>query len=399
MRAQRMVTAQLKQIPFMFQVNAALKARLLESRRSRLLDHYAALSSLEVDAIAMMRRRLIERGVDLRARELGDLNLFWIGANKEQDNSGLLQGLRRFGDVEEFVSADGSYGPRYPLHRTIEPRVVAENDASLVRQIQIAQARRPLDAVLGQVWRYLFSEESLGRIQALGIPVLNISMDDRLPELWMRRSGLRLGAVGLGGVTDLVLTTSPETCRWYAFEGVPAVFFPLGSDPDLFRPSGENLYDILFVGSRYGYRERLVAALQQEGLPIHVYGPGWPLGPLESREVAGAFSSARIVLGVGTVGYSTNVYTLKLRDFDGPMSGALYLTHRNPDLLSLYREDEEIVCYDSTEECVRKVRYYLSHETERVRVAAGGLSRARSDYTWSVRFTDLFKRIGLLAHN
>jgi spore maturation protein CgeB len=246
------------------------------------------------------------------------------------------------------------------------------------------------------MWRYLYSSDALERIGGLGIPVINISMDDRLPELWIERRGVRLGALGLANATDLVLTTSPETRSWYGAEGVPAAYFPLASDPALFSPSGEYRYEVLFVGSRYGYRERLVRTLERAGIPITVYGPGWPNGSLNGTEVAHAFSSSRIVLGVGTVAHTSHTYTLKLRDFDGPMSGALYVTHRNPDLLALYREDEEIVCYEDASDCARKLKHYLSDETNRVRIARAGLRRARAEFTWETRFASLFRRIGLL---
>ena len=100
---------------------------------------------------------------------------------------------------------------------------------------------------------------------------------------------------------------------------------------------------------------------------------------------------------MGTVAHTSHTYTLKLRDFDAPMSGALYVTHRNPDLLALYREDQEIVCYESTDECAQKLKHYLSNEADRSRIATAGRERARADYTWEARFAELFRRIGLLA--
>jgi len=394
----RIAAASLRRNPLAYRANAALKAWLLESRRARLLRRYASAPPVsDTDAFAAMRARLAARGVRQRALPRGALNLFWVGANESQDNGGLLRGLALFGRVEVFRSADGRYGPRYPVGASVDPAVVAQNDAALEAQVAAAQERRPLDALLGQMWRYVYSAEALRRIAARGIPVMNISMDDRLPELWLDRGGLRLGAVGLGAATDLVLTTSPETRPWYAAEGVPAAYFPLASDPTLFSPSGEHTYEVLFVGSKYGYRERLVRTLRQAGVPISVYGPGWPEGSLDGTQVAQAFSRSRIVLGVGTVAHTTHTYTLKLRDFDAPMSGALYVTHRNPDLLTLYREDKEIVCYESADECARKLKHYLSNEAERSRIATAGLERARSEYTWEARFADLFRQTGLVA--
>ena len=394
----RLAREGLRRNPIAYRANAALKSWLLGSRRARLLRRYAgAATQSDADAFAAMAARLARRGVRPGAKARGALNLFWVGANESQDNGGLLRGLALFGHVEAFHSADGRYGPRYPVGAPVDPAVVARNDAALEAQVAAAHDRAPIDALLGQMWRYVYSAEALGRIAVRGIPVVNISMDDRLPELWLERDGMRLGAIGLGAATDLVLTTSPETRSWYGAEGVPAAYFPLASDPTLFSPTGERRYEVLFVGSRYGYRERLVGAIRRAGVPITVYGPGWPDGSLDGAEVARAFSSSRIVLGVGTVAHTSNTYTLKLRDFDAPMSGALYVTHRNPDLLALYREDEEIVCYESTAECARKLAHYLSNEPERARVAAAGLARARAEYTWEARFADLFRRMGLLA--
>ena len=52
------------------------------------------------------------------------------------------------------------------------------------------------------------SKEVLLSIQSMGVPTLNISMDDRLPENWSTIDDIRLGSVGLADGFDLVLTTS-----------------------------------------------------------------------------------------------------------------------------------------------------------------------------------------------
>src|SRR5262249_32633673 len=98
----------------------------------------------------------------------------------------------------------------------------------------------------------------------------------------------------------------------------------------------------------------------------------------------------KIVLGVGTIGYCEDFYALKMRDFDGPMSGSCYVTHDSPDLRLVYKVGEELVTYRSVDDCVEKVRWYLSHEDERERVARAGRARALADHTWEHRFKELF---------
>jgi spore maturation protein CgeB len=80
-----------------------------------------------------------------------------------------------------------------------------------------------------------------------------------------------------------------------------------------------------------------------------------------------------------------------MRDFDGPMSGSCYVTHDNPDLRMVYKVGEEVVTYRSIDDCIDKVRWYLSHEDEREHVAGLGRARALAEHTWDKRFGGLFE--------
>ena len=208
---------------------------------------------------------------------------------------------------------------------------------------------------------------------------------------------MALGPVALGNVTDLVLTSTPEVRAWYTAEGVRSIYLPLASDPAFYAPRETRRYRASFVGSRYGIRERIVQAVWRAGIPLEVFGPGWPNGALRAEDVARVFGESEIVLGVGTVGHTDDVYTLKLRDFDAPMSGAMYVTHRNPDLLQLFEDGREIVTYRTDEECVEAVSWYLAHPDQRAAIAIRGLDRARGEHTWDRRFRGLFRDLGLVA--
>jgi spore maturation protein CgeB len=123
---------------------------------------------------------------------------------------------------------------------------------------------------------------------------------------------------------------------------------------------------------------------------VAAYGSGWDSGRLETKDVPQLFAQSKIVLGVGTIGHCEDFYALKMRDFDGPMSGSLYLTHANPDLDLLYRVGQEIVTYTSIDDCIHKAKWFLDHDDERERVAQSGRVRASTDHTWDKRFADLF---------
>jgi hypothetical protein len=59
------------------------------------------------------------------------------------------------------------------------------------------------------------------------------------------------------------------------------------------------------------------------------------------------------------------IYKLHLRTFEIPLSGGLQLTHRTSEIKEYFRENEEIVLYDSTEELHEKLNFYLDKKNER----------------------------------
>jgi spore maturation protein CgeB len=398
----------LRRMPPIAMANRFLKANQLRSGLSALGSHYLkcavekTLQYQESEAIANFKLKVLGRYPVFQPKKAGELRVFWVGANRDQDGSGFLQALRRLATVIEFQNWKGSYGQwywdQYGRVRVYDPAIVALNDQCLLLQIETALQNGPIDLLMGQMWANYLSKEALARVRSYGIPVINISMDDRLPDNWGTQDGTRLGAVGLASVTDLVLTTSLETCAWYGVEDCPAIFWPLASDPGVFTPSHNNVRDIdvLFIGNKYGIRERIVQDLKRRQIHVECYGAGWPNGPSTAEQSAALFKRAKIILGVGTVGYCDDVYTLKLRDFDAPMSGALYLTHRAPDLALLYQEGTEIECYATSAEAARKIHHYLVHSKELLAVAAAGHAKAIARDSWFSRLYSTFLELGLI---
>lgn len=402
------VKMKLRGTPPVAAINSALKANQLRAGLRRLVARYKQQAEEckfrydEKDALNEFRRRLLNLKPNHLPIKSGDIRIFWVGANRDQDESGFLQALRRISKVIEFHNWKGTYGQWYWDERgrvqVYDPSIIELNDQALKSQIETALQSGAIDLLMGQMWANYISKETLAWIRSLGIPVINISMDDRLPDNWSTKNGIRLGAVGLAQVTDLVLTTSSETCSWYGVEGCPAIFWPLASDPTVFCPkeNSERDIDVLFIGNKYGIRESIVRGLNTRGVSVECFGAGWPNGPTTAEQSAELFKRAKIILGVGTVGHCDDVFTMKLRDFDAPMSGALYLTHRCPDLAQLYQEGTEIACYTTPAEAARKIHFYLANPEELSRIAKTGHRKALLRDTWIYRLADTLSRLDLL---
>ena len=393
----------LKKNRFFYNLNAFIKAAKTRKASQKLLRHYDRIvfeRGITYDRLKvphLVKERLNKRGILIENKPKGELKIFWVGASKEHDYSGFIQGLGRYGEVRQFVNRNGVYGQEFSSKR-YDSAIVAANSAQLLKQADVAfKNGEKIDVLIGQMWANFISVEALKKVQARGIVTLNISMDDRLPELWGKHGDIPLGSVGLSDGLDLVLTSCPDCCVRYLVHGCPAIFWPMASDPDLFKPALKKDIDVCFVGNNYGNRGNIIRKLCASGIQVDAYGAGWPNGYIGPGKISEVFGRSKIILGIGTVAYNKDIFTLKLRDFDATMAGALYITHRNPELLHLFNEGKEIECYQSIDECIRKIRFYLDHPAELMAIAKAAAERARCEHTWDHRLNEVFTMLGMMA--
>ncbi|MFQ5507764.1 MAG: glycosyltransferase [Leptospirillia bacterium] len=374
----------LRRIPLFYALNRGLKAKKTVRAYHATVRHYQGRPE-PLPFKQMLIGRLGQRAARLEA-EKGPPHIFFLGTDEAQDRSGLIQALEAYCTVTCFTRKDGSYGQNHPGPRSIRRQSNTERLLEMVAEL--AANSRPPDLILAQTWADFIDPQALADIRTrYGTVIVNIAMDDRHQYWGQPIDGVWGGTHGLIPHLDLALTAAPECADWYRKEGCPALFFPEASDPNLFYPDSERekQYDVCFVGARYGIREALVLALRRAGIQVQAHGTGWEAGHLETARVPALFAQSKIVLGLGTIGHCEDFYALKLRDFDGPMSGSLYMTHDNPDLHRLYKVGSEIVTYRTIDDCVRLARHYLANDAEREAIATRGRQRAASDHTWERR--------------
>jgi len=76
---------------------------------------------------------------------------------------------------------------------------------------------------------------------------------------------------------------------------------------------------------------------------------------------------------------------LNLRAFELASCGVFQLLQRVPSVGEFFEEDKEIVCFDTQEDMLNKIRFYLTHEADRQRIAHAARERVLRDHTWTHR--------------
>lgn len=189
-----------------------------------------------------------------------------------------------------------------------------------------------------------------------------------------------------------------------------AVWLPMGCDPrHHYRETltdeeeGSYRHDVVFVGSHYPVRERLLEGLV--GFDLAIWGSGWdrlPAGSALKSRVRGIhtppevwrkiYSVSKIVLAphFRAPGDRYPVYQASPRIFEALACGAFVICDAQKDVLSLFQDGRHLVVARDAGELRDKVRHYLDHPAERDRIAAQGRDVVLSRHTYGERLRELF---------
>lgn len=344
---------------------------------------------LKYELICLKYRRK-SNFLDLQFPKSG--NVLYVGTDEMQDKSGFIQELSKVYNVYLFTKDDGSYGQ---YHEYIHGNLLGPNsNTNRLERIleELSHQNIKIDFVLMQSWGRLWDVERLINLKLnYAFKMYNICMDDRHSfRLFSPSRKYNRGSSGLIPALDGALVAAKECVNWYNHHGVAASYFPEASSTEIFYPLNlDRKYDVGFVGSRYGKRGDYIQYLMDSGISVQCYGEGWPAGRLQIEKVNEFYNSCKIVVGFSYILDSNNFAALKLRDFDVPMSGTLYLTSYNADLLDLFPEKTKAHYFNSKYELLRLVKYFLMNESDRVNLARQCFINSIENHTYEKRLLEI----------
>ena len=105
------------------------------------------------------------------------------------------------------------------------------------------------------------------------------------------------------------------------------------------------------------------------------------------RQMPVVFRRSRINLNISLRSIKSGI---PLRAFDILGSGGFLLSNFQADFLDDFVPGEDFDYYDSKEDLLRKIDYYLAHEDERAAIAANGHAKAAAAHTFRHRVREMF---------
>ena len=112
-------------------------------------------------------------------------------------------------------------------------------------------------------------------------------------------------------------------------------------------------------------------------------------GPVDYYDIAPyIFKNTKINLNITLRSIKSGI---PLRAFDILGAGGFLLTNYQTDFMDCYIPGEDFIIYESKEDLLNKIDYYLSHEEERAAIARNGFERTAAHHTYKHRTKEILK--------
>jgi glycosyltransferase involved in cell wall biosynthesis len=266
----------------------------------------------------------------------------------------------------------------------------------LNRDVPVAAASFAPDLVWFDKAKYT-RRETVAKLRAAGI--YTIHQNDDNPFQPESEGGSR-NILGALPEYDLHLLPRRVSLEDYRKAGARDVYwFVPAYEPSLHYPpppgwsDADRTIDVSFIGHPYDKRPGYVLDLwKRHGIKTLVWGDThwarkWPLAklPPDARKTLyqGSFLPtdryretlwrSRIALGFVN---NTNKDEFSGRSFEIPACGTFLLVEDTKGHRDMYKDGEEVVLFNSIEDCAQKIKRYLGDEDARARIARAGHARA-----------------------
>lgn len=193
--------------------------------------------------------------------------------------------------------------------------------------------------------------------------------------------------------------------RYQATLDLPVYYLPQACNPRWHRPIGIPGTDPYFViaGNMYPSRVRLVERLLAKGIPLRLYGTGFPrwLGESSARgahtgrcvfreEKAQVFRSAA---GVLNTMHPAEITGVNSRLFEAAACGAAVLTEFRPTVPDLFDVGQEVLAYDDFDDLVDQASRLLNEPGLGKRLGDAAARRAHREHTYDLRVADILEKL------
>jgi spore maturation protein CgeB len=193
--------------------------------------------------------------------------------------------------------------------------------------------------------------------------------------------------------------------RFQAMLDIPVYYLPQACNPRWHRPTGTVGSEpyLVLAGNMYPSRVLLLDRLIAKGIPLKLYGVGFPrwLGESPARgahtgrcifreEKAEVFRSAA---GVLNTMHPAEISGVNARLFEAAGCGAAVLTEFRPAVPELFAVGEEVLTFRDFDELVHQANRLLTESALATHLGDAAARRAHRDHTYDQRVATILEKL------
>lgn len=208
---------------------------------------------------------------------------------------------------------------------------------------------------------------------------------------------------------DFGVSVVPWVVELFRSKGLPGEHCHLAFDPSVLEqlpPQPVRDIEVSFVGGLSPNHLKRIALLETVAreVPVELYLSSFkgisknsPLharmrGEAWGRDMYNILRRSKITLNSHIDAAKGTAANMRLYEATGV--GTFLLTENLSNLPSLFKPGVQVGVYDSVEDCVQKIRYYLANDAEREEIAAAGQTQTLQNHTYLKRVAQLIELIG-----
>ncbi|MFA5140101.1 MAG: glycosyltransferase [Elusimicrobiota bacterium] len=201
-----------------------------------------------------------------------------------------------------------------------------------------------------------------------------------------------------GQTADAVITSDRFAVAAYARIGVPAVLYLAQYSRKIYHPvEVPRDIDVSFIGDCAKCdRAEFLRFLADNGIAVESFGYGSRNGYVEYADISRVMSRTKVNLNFTKMvtpeflreddPLHVRVRQNKGHAIEAALARSFCLSEYAPSLPFIFEIGKEIDWFDDRRSLLERVRYYLSHDSEREAMAANAYARAREEYLQEAGF-------------
>jgi len=155
-------------------------------------------------------------------------------------------------------------------------------------------------------------------------------------------------------------------------------YCPQGIDLSIWKPKTKQYkIDVLFVGTKFINRVKMINYLKENNVNVKCYGIGWKNGTIFESDLCDLYNSSKIILN-----FTRDKDSYSLRCYQVMATKSFLLSTFSTEIIDKFKVGEHFDLFMNKEECLSKIKYYLQNQEEREIIANNSFQLVKDKYNW-----------------